>query len=166
MKLIPLTQGLFAQVDDKDYDKLIERSWYALKAGNTYYASSRKKDTDGNYKTIYLHREIMDTPRGMQCDHQDHNGLNCQRFNLRNCSKKQNSYNMKVSGKTGYHGVTYIYSKHKHKPTTQYIMAQITYEGVHTYLGYYPTEELAARAYDVKAKQFFGEFAYLNFPNE
>jgi hypothetical protein len=165
MKLIPLTQGLFAQVDDDDYNKFIGRKWHAFKAGNTYYAPSRKKDINGKYKTSYLHREIMDTPKGIQCDHIDHNGLNCQRYNLRNCTKKQNSYNMKVRGKTGFHGVTYVYSKHKRKPPTQYIMAQITHERVHFYLGYYSTEIEAAKAYDAKAKELFGEFAYLNFPD-
>lgn len=34
------------------------------------------------------------------------------------------------------------------------------------YLGHYATAEEAARAYDKEAYKVFGEFAYLNFPEE
>jgi hypothetical protein len=44
--------------------------------------------------------------------------------------------------------------------------ARIGYKGKQILLGYHSTPEEAARAYDTKAKELFGEFASLNFPNE
>jgi len=50
-----------------------------------------------------------------------------------------------------------------HKKTKKFV-ARITYKGKITSLGYYDDEIEAAKAYDKKAKELFGEFAYLNFP--
>ena len=47
-------------------------------------------------KMIYLHREISKTPKGMDCDHIDHDTLNCQEYNLRNLTRSQNNMNRKT----------------------------------------------------------------------
>ena len=43
---------------------------------------------------------------------------------------------------------------------------QIQYKGTVHYLGYFDNEEAAARAWDKKAIELFGEFARLNFPKK
>ena len=44
--------------------------------------------------------------------------------------------------------------------------AKIYFEGRRIWLGYFLHETEAARAYDAKAVELFGEFAHLDFPEE
>jgi hypothetical protein len=161
MKLIPLTQNQFAQVDDWNYDWLSQWKWYALKGKQDTYYAARNIITNNKSTLVLMHRIIMNTPPNKQCDHYDHNGLNCLEENLRNCTHAQNNYNRRPSGKSPYLGVSFIY--HTGNKTT--ITAQIKYKNIRYYLGSFITEELAALAYDAKAKELFGEFANLNFPD-
>ena len=152
MKLIKLTQGKFAQVDDADFEWLNQWKWFAAKRKHTYYAGRiiSKPFQD----TILLHRFIMDTPKGVEVDHVDHNGLNCQRHNMRNCKHSQNVANKIPSGRSKYLGVFY---------NGNYIRAHIQVNGNKIHLGYHATEENAARAYDKAARIHHKEFANLNF---
>lgn len=157
MKLIPLTQGKFAQVDDYWYDYLMQWSWYAHKSvGNcTSYVRRNITINTNKQKTIFMHNVIMNTPEDQEVDHVDHNGLNCLEENMRNCTHKQNQMNHISVGKSAYLGVSY------HKGNL--IRATIKFNGKYKHLGYFKTEELAARAYDAKVKELFGEYANLNF---
>lgn len=153
MKLIPLTRGLFAQVDDEDYDYLMQWKWYALKNKNTFYAQ-RTITIKGKDLAEKMHRVIMKTSKEMEVDHMDHNGLNNQKTNLRNCTHVQNSQGRIMRKHSSiYKGVLVYKGK---------IFARITAYGTRINLGVCETEEQSARRYNAAAQYFHGEFAHLN----
>jgi hypothetical protein len=154
MKLIPLTQGLFAMVDDEDYQEVIKSKWQAWKSQQTYYATRRPKGKE----TSRMHRLIMGDIKNITYDHIDGNGLNNQKSNLRVATCMQNNQNRgkKINSKSKYKGVSW-----KQKEEKWY--ARAGGDKNRYSLGFYDTEEAAAKAYDKKAKELFGEFARLNF---
>jgi hypothetical protein len=90
-------------------------------------------------------------------DHIDHNGLNNQKDNLRICTRKENLRNSRTRSKISkYKGI-------KLNTRTGKYGARIKINGEYLWLGTCESEELAALAYDKKAKEIFGEFACLNF---
>lgn len=154
MKRISLSRNKFALVDDEDFDQLNRYKWYASKGTSTYYARRKTGKT-----SVCMHREILGLGRGdngkNDTDHFNHNGLDNQRHNLRVCTRSQNNHNSKP--RTGkYKGV------HWHK-TRKIWMAEIKSGGISNFLGYYKIEVEAAKAYDLAAKELYGEFAYTNF---
>jgi len=154
MKLITLTQGYFAKVDDKNYEWLNQWKWRINKIRKYCYACSHTKGPHNLRKTILMHRLIMNTPKGMQVDHIDHDGLNCLEENMRNVTHGQNQMNRIPMGYSKYLGVTKHYKQYRASIQTNKIIYRI---------GCFSTEEEAARAYDIKAKELHGEFANFNF---
>lgn len=160
-RLIPLTQGKFALVDDEDYERLNQFKWYAGKYKYRYYAARTHK-----LKTITMAREIMDAPKGLQVDHRNHNTLDNRRKNLRLCTNSQNQHNRAPNKKNPDSSVPF--SKHKGvswSSTAKKWVVHIRHNSKKTYLGRYADEKEAARVYDVKARELFGDFACLNLSN-
>ncbi len=146
-------------IDDADFEFLNDFKW-SLKIDKDNRCYAHRKDKG---KEIKLHRFILNCPTNYCVDHIDGNGLNNQRDNLRICTYGQNSrnsfkYNFGLTS-SKYKGVTWDKQKLKWR-------AQISFEGKHTTLGRYKIEIEAAKAYDKKAKELFGEFARLNFPED
>ena len=106
---------------------------------------------------ISMHRIILDAPEGMYCDHKNHNGLDNRRCNLRLCTNAQNQYNRRLQ--TGCSSVYKGVCWNKEKKRWQ---AEIQFEGKAIHIGYYDYQIDAAIAYDDRALELFGEFAYLN----
>jgi hypothetical protein len=153
MKLIQLTKNKSALVDDCDYEELSKYKWYALKRNRNYYAS--RHIIINNKKTaISIHNQII----GIQgIDHINHNGLDNRRCNLRPATISQNNWNsLKRKNTTSkYKGVYWCKITHKW-------LSKIKMYGKSYHLGYYKKEIDAARAYNIKAKELFGEYAKLN----
>lgn len=147
-------KGKFALVDDEDYEKVIKFKWY-LSHGYVVYQHYLCKDGKRIYS--WLHRLVMDAPKGMDVDHINRNKLDNRKQNLRICTHPQNLFNSKdKGGSSQFKGVAW--NKY-HKKWQAYIGKD--YKKYR--LGYFNVEEDAAKAYDLKAKELFGEFAYLNF---
>lgn len=157
MKTITLTKGKITLIDDEDFEKISKYSWRALKTKNNWYAVAWEKNNRSHRKLLLLHRVITSAPAALEADHRDGNGLNNRRYNLRLCSHSQNHQAFQTKSKKAsskFRGVRF-----KNRSWD----AQIKVSGKSVHLGRHPTEEDAARAYDKKAREVFGEFAHPNF---
>jgi hypothetical protein len=153
MKEIPLTKGKVAIVDDEDFEHYSKFNYYTHSEG---YAV-REEWNGGNKKRFRMHREIMNTPKGMDTDHINGDRLDNRRENLRICTRSENLRNSRKrpGNSSDYKGVSFF------KPTQSW-RSYINFEGKQHSLGYYNTPEEAAIRYNEAAKKHFGEFAYLN----
>ena len=83
MKNIPLTKNLYSTVDDSDFEELSRYSWRALKGDGTFYAA-RSYRVNGHQKTMLMHRQILNAPKGIPVDHViNRDGLDNRRGNIR-----------------------------------------------------------------------------------
>ena len=151
--------NIIALVDDEDYERLNQYKWCLHKSSeNCFYAFRARRITDTSTftKVILLHREVLNFPNS-KIDHIDHNGLNCQKYNLRLATQQQNIMNSSKRKNTSskYKGVSW------HK-VHNYWVASIKINGKSIHLGSNVNEISAAELYNKAAIRYFGEFANLN----
>jgi hypothetical protein len=154
MKAIPVNGGkYFTQVDDQDYESLLNFSWHVCSKGKYVRTRIRR---GGSRKIIQIHRLILGvSDPSMYVDHKDGNTLNNQRSNLRICTNSQNQANRNPNRLRALKGVYY-------RPKKRAYVAAITCKGKRYHLGFFKSASLAAEAYNEKASELFGEFALLN----
>jgi hypothetical protein len=158
---IELGKGFVTTIDEADWDLVKPYHWTAIWNGNHWYAVTKEKDVlTGKTHYHYMHRLIMGDPVGKLVDHIDDDGLMNTRENLRIATRQQNNENTKPHRDTitGFKGVWVIKKGGKLR-----YGARLTYAGHRINLGVYSTPEEAARAYDTKASELFGEFVKTNF---
>jgi HNH endonuclease len=154
---IDLGKGHVAVIDDEDADLVTGFKWYPMKAEGKIYAAGWKHMPPGRF-FVHLHRLIANAQPGEIIDHADRDTLNCRRSNLRRVTRQQNCRNRGPARRqctSKYKGVFLCRQ-------TGRFRARIGHDRKQIYLGYFNTEEEAARAYNAKAAELFGEFAYLN----
>ena len=152
-------KGMTALVDDEDFEYLSQFRWYADIQRGSHYAMRWARLENGKYSNNLMHRELVKCGNGLIIDHIDGNGLNNQKSNLRTCTHSQNLRNTKPKrhGNSKYKGVSWNKSH-------GVFVAKILINGKNTYIKQSQNEIEVAKAYDKKAKEIFGEFAWLNFP--
>jgi hypothetical protein len=164
--LRPLALGKYALIDAEDAERVLAVNWVYEKnkrSGKEYV--HRGAMVDGKNTTVYLHRFIINAPKGIHVDHKDNDGLNCRKENLRPATPSQNHRNMRLNrfSAVPFKGVTYCKRRGRQRRYRASVYESEKEKKIH-YLGFFFTAEEAARAYDAKAREVFGEFARLNFP--
>lgn len=151
-KEILLSRGLVALVDDEDYEELNQYKWSAIKGRSTNYASRGVYFSNNKQKHIYMHRQILGlTDPKINTDHINHNGLDNRRENLRPATNQQNHWNsLPKKGYKGVHNINFRWT------------SSIKHDGKLIHLGIFGTPEEAAKAYNEKAIEYFGEYANPN----
>lgn len=145
-------------IDKGDYEKISKHKWH-LDIDKRYNTFRVKSSVYQGYKkspkNIKLHRYLMDAKKGEVVDHINHNTLDNRKSNLRITNNYGNGQNRNVQKNNliGYKGVKKANNKY---------MARIFHNNIYIYLGVFNTPEDAAKEYNKKAKEIFGEFAYLN----
>lgn len=154
-KAIPVGRGLFALVDDEDYDRVARHKWWVIEnvSGNRY-AMAR---IDGRF--ISMHRFILNPPSHLEVDHRDGNGLNNQKANLRLCTRQQNQWHRRGEIVWQDGTVTKGIYRIEFKDTVRWY-ARLSVKGSEWRSGPYKTREEAMRAYDEAARRILGEFAW------
>jgi len=154
MRLIPLSKNQFTKVDDDAFEVLNAHEWCVLTATNGCFYAVRNDKAPGKKGLIYLHRDLMEAPKGFEVSHLDGDTLNNQRSNLKIIQRNGNK------PRKGFVGVEYIPKGVKHW------RAHITVNGERKRLGTFMTELEAAHARDEAAVEAWGEYAILNFPKQ
>ena len=157
---MPTSKGYMTLLSDADRE-LTQHRWYALvqEPWGVYVVRMV------NRRHVRLHREVMARALGRPLEdgeevaHINHNRLDNRRENLRLADHAQNCANRKrpSNNTSGYKGV--------HMQNGRWA-ARCMKDGARYFLGYFDDPAEAGRAYDAKAMELHGEFAYLNFPEE
>lgn len=157
MRLVQLTRGKYAIIDSEDFSAV---ECYKWNYSNSGYAKTAvpHPTIKGRQSYLYMHTLLMSTPKGMHVDHKDGNSLNNQRSNLRLCSHADNMRNSKIpkNNTSGYKGVGFLKRSGRWNACIYFMNKRI-------HIGNYTNKDDAARAYDTKATELYGEFARLNF---
>lgn len=139
-------------VSKEDVDKVKGITWYLDSYG---YAISNKNIGPGRNIKRSLHRLIINAKEGQIVDHIDRDKLNNTTENLRFATPSENTINTGLTSRntTGYKGVSIGQGRY---------VASIVVNGESKFLGSYSNPEDAAKAYNIKAVEYFGEYAWLN----
>jgi len=175
---LPLFKGIVGReeiaahslLDKADYYKCCRVMWTLGAGGYSVMRLSRRNRSrlgieskhgrgDKN-KPQQLHRFLLEVKDNLtMVDHINHTPLDNRRCNLRLCTRQDNARNCRKStdSTSSFKGV-YNCKGNKSKPWK----ATIGLNRKLIHLGYYTSESTAAKAYNTKALELFGEFAHLN----
>jgi len=159
---IYLGEGKFTMVEPGDFYWLNNYHWSVNGRRERPYAVRYVHLSRDKIKTISMHREIMNFPKGRLVDHENGYTLDNRRDNLRTATREENAHNKgKTRTKTSSKFIGVYFDKNKNR-----WIVRIMYNYRKIYVGTFKDEIEAARAHDEAALKYHKEFAKLNFPNE
>jgi len=139
-------QGYAIEIDREDYNRIKQYNWYKKSTGFT----NENKQSLGRFLLNY-HGEL-------EVDHKDRNQFNNKKDNLRIATRQQQLANRGPLGSNDFKGVSWDKSKKTFR-------VHICVDRKIKHIGCFKDEVEAAHAYDKVARETWGEFAYLNFPD-
>lgn len=157
---VRLTQGQETRIDLADWDKVKALRWHTLTSKSSGPYAVHHIRRNGKLTAVLLHVLIAGDSELADVDHEDADGLNNRRYNLRPCTRTQNQANARLSKRntSGFKGVSWHKGKRR-------FCAQIRLQGRLCHLGAFETAEEASHAYDAAALSAYGSFARLNNHN-
>jgi hypothetical protein len=152
-----LKSGESVVFDVEDLSVFLKYNWHFHHQG---YAFTRIR-RNGVRHVLWLHRLINKTPTGLQTDHINGDRLDNRKCNLRTVTGAENQRNRLKNKRSSssFKGVSWIKRFRKWKAQ---IRVTTNNQSIKKFLGYYPTETLAAQAYNSAALKYFGAFAKTN----
>ncbi len=150
--------SILCRIDTVDYPLIAGHRWHAQKNGSgNFYAVTTVVNPTGKPRQSAILMHCLLLPDASVVDHEDRNGMNNRRSNLRTATYSLNMANSrkpKIGITSRFKGV----SRHR----TGKFRAGIGVNHKRHYLGLFVSEEEAALAYNAAALHYFGEFARLN----
>jgi hypothetical protein len=158
--IVPLSRGKKAIVDLDCVPLVSGFNWSAMGPSRNGRFYAYRRDWNAG-RAILMHRHILGITGKLFVDHRNRDGLDNRKSNLRPATNTQNLANQgpRSGASSRFKGVSFDSSRGKW-------CANVHCENKHFRLGRFSTEEAAARAYDEKAVELFGEFALTNFGSE
>ena len=132
--------GKTFKIDKEDYEKVKTHKWW-IDEKNGYVKSRISR------KVVYLHRFVMNCPKGLTVDHINHDKADNCKSNLRICTQRENSLNRKCAG------VRFD----KRRGTWQ---AYVETENGFKSLGSFKEKEEAIKARKIGEELYYKEFRY------
>ncbi len=162
MKELILLHGQVALVDDTVYKVARDFSWTLNSDGYVarwYRAPSPARGKRGKLHCVKLHDLVLPRRPGLFVDHKHHNLLDNRRSQLRYATIQSNGRNrikQQKPSSSRYKGVCFSKKAQAWQATIGVGKSR------NKWIGYFPTEQAAARAYNQRARRLYRSFACLN----
>ena len=147
------TDGTRFLFDECDAALVQSRGWHVSKRGYVAGKEHRRESP--------IHKLMLSADTGFDIDHINRDKMDNRRNNLRVVTHHENCMNqsMRATNTSGFMGVSFVKNIGKYE-------SYIHFHGIKHNLGYYISPQEAAYYRDAAARALFGEYCFLNFPDE
>lgn len=148
-----------AKIDTDDFKRVSKHKWRVITRDSDRMKVVTTITTKNGPRQLTLGKLIMNPPKGKSVfARRYHEGFDYRKSNLIVCTKKELQRALpkgRTEGSSKYKGVSYL-------PKMKKWRARIRVDGELLSLGVYRTELDAAKAYNIAAREHFGQIAYQN----